>query len=47
MAEVLIIAGGIASFSRLLSNVIGTIEVITTFCGELQDAPSELYRVKK
>lgn len=46
MAEVLAIAGGIASFAQILATAVKACEKITQFCQDFQDAPMELLRIR-
>jgi hypothetical protein len=46
MAEVLAVAGGVASFAQILTVVVNTVQVVASFCHDFQDAPSELLQIQ-
>lgn len=47
MAEILAGIGVTASVAQLLSYVIKTSQVVTVFCHDFEDAPSELHRIRE
>ncbi|KAF2494395.1 ankyrin [Lophium mytilinum] len=46
MAEVVAVTGGIASIAQILVYTVKTVKVITDFCDDLRDAPTEFSRIK-
>jgi hypothetical protein len=46
MAEVLLVAGGVASTAQILSTAVKSYEILTKFCHDFHDAPMELARIR-
>jgi len=46
MAEMLAVAGGIASFTQVIDSVGKVVEVVINFCQDMKDAPSELRQIR-
>ena len=46
MADPLAVIGGIASVAQIFGCIVQTTETIAKFCHEVQDAPTELHRIK-